>query len=479
MNKDNYKVNYILADDPSSFSLSPYDSDVISNLTIMEQVVGTLVKYTPSGKYEAFLVDKWTVSDNAKEYHFYFKSNIKDELGFPITPEKYIRVLEKTLKILAFNSKLPAFDQLIGWNEYISKENSIKGLSHTENKLTFKFKSSVENLIEYLAMPYYGYYNISNFDNDGNWIDNKKIISTGFYKVSKIQKNSITLNLRKSFYKKNSPNEVVIKNLDFSEAINLESENIIIQRKIDHDIYPSKFKLVRGTPTIMTSLVISPNIDNIFSDLENRKILVNKIIENQQKINFHSNSTIISNDFFINNPSEHDFSKSSHSQISEEKKILKVLITESLSKSEYSYVNKLLETSLNQLNIKFKIITEDRSEKNWIQKIQSNKYYDLRISRVALGSIVDNFILDLMFCTQLGVSFPDPTGKICQLTKENYDGKYSNKVFKNKFNEIYRQDVTVLPIFYSCLTWLFEDTINLKKVSNNMIIPRFDMLELE
>ena len=208
------EVTLVLTDKPLKFSLSHLNSDYIDNTVILEQVVGTLVKYSKNGTYQPFLAERWSVSDDELKWNFELKSDLYDQNNDKINAEKFVKNLKKLLKIYSKKQFIPVFNQLIGWDDFVSDLDADKfGISFNHNSIIFNFKTKPSGLLEFLSMPYYGYYHEKDFNNQNEWVSEDNIISTGAYTVEKKTDYEVELRARKNFFTYNAelPQKVKIK----------------------------------------------------------------------------------------------------------------------------------------------------------------------------------------------------------------------------------------------------------------------------
>ncbi len=169
-----------------SKSVSVFDSDFVGNLIHMEALVGTLLKYGNTGKYEPYLAERWIANDKKTIYKFFIKNDIYDESDVKIDSDSYLASLTFLLGIYSKSYNPPVFDLLIGWSEFKKNPNvKIKGLisNKVDNSIEFHFEKSTSGLYEFLSMPYYGYYNLNDFNADGTWKDNLKITASAGYRI--------------------------------------------------------------------------------------------------------------------------------------------------------------------------------------------------------------------------------------------------------------------------------------------------------
>ena len=83
----------------------------------------------------------------------------------------------------------------------------------------------------------------------------------------------------------------------------------------------------------------------------------------------------------------------------------------------------------------------------------------------------------MMFCSKLGVNFPDPSGKICRLVEEYEEsGGLQPANFSDQFERFIAEDAAVIPLYRSGLTWLINDQVPRTGLAKTMSVPRFDKM---
>ncbi|MBF0365303.1 MAG: hypothetical protein HQK50_07005 [Oligoflexia bacterium] len=478
-------LNYVITDETSSISFSPYDSDLDTNATVVDHLVGTLVKYGPDGRYAPFLAEKWYSTQDNK-WIFELKENLSSEDGQKITAENYVKSLKFIFKKLAHDGTLPTFDALIGWKEFIRGAGELKGLYYKDDKtLVFEFDRKIEGLIDYLAMPYYGFYSSSDFNPDGTWKNNQKISSTGAYKVKRYTENEILLEMRQDIfsYDKFAPQLVLVKKQKSEDALKENRSRSLLTISLEgKSISQSDFTLIKGPPIVLTTIILSPYKENVFHDLSMREVFVEDVLEYQTSNRFESSDKIVSTDFFVDYPGKQTSTPKGSIAPKDTLKIVKgkevlIYIPSLLAKAERDYLDTLFTFILTKKHgIKFTYASDDPKDEQLIQKKINNKFFDIRVSTVFAGSTIDWFIVKMIFCTKLGVSYPDPSGRMCSLTKSYEEGKVALKDFQQRFNQIYREDSSVIPMFHGGATWLVSKDIDLKNIASTMSHPRFDLI---
>jgi hypothetical protein len=85
----------------------------------------------------------------------------------------------------------------------------------------------------------------------------------------------------------------------------------------------------------------------------------------------------------------------------------------------------------------------------------------------------------IMFCSNLGVRFPDPSNRICRLVQEyekkglEFDDDYIERFYETLFD-----DAVIVPFFNFGLTWYYSKNISLDGVSPISDFPRFELLKV-
>lgn len=480
-------LKYVITDEKGTPSLNIDESDDIINNTHMDQVVGTLIKYSGTGHYEPFLATHWVASSDQLKWTFELRPNISFEDGTPITSINYIAGLKKAFRLYLKHSSPPSFEYLEGWDRFVKGDESSLGIKAIhENKIEFRFKKRPDGLLEFLAMPYFGAHHLNDFSGD-QWKDPTKITASGAYKVSSLGKNSkLVLEKRPGFFslKQNSPDQVEILYKHFTEASQLYPQNTIIYKKLDGtEKIPFGYRRILGTPNILIAIDLNQEKkESPFLDKGIRKWFQNSIRKAQEKVKIKSDNAILTQTFYAS-PDQHissridnavDFKKLKNKNI-------KILTTGSLIPSEQEYAENLIRDVLSETPVNIEWTKENRSENNWVEKYFLNTDYDIRIKRVNIGSQLIEAAARMMFCSKLGVAFPDPSNRIYELMNDFSKCTSSNALveYTQKFEDIILDESSVIPLFHSSLTWLFSEDINIDQVTPTMSVPRFDLIQLK
>lgn len=290
--KSDFELSYYTTNNVA-VSLDPQHSDSMSNAIVMKHLVGTLVRYSNGGQFLPYLVEKYASDNNGYRWVFLLRPDLRCENGEKITAQGYIDGLTHLLRVYSSQGPLPVLSTINGWDEFV-KGNALQGLKALSTyKIEFSFsKVAGPGFLEYLSMPYFGYFCASNF-RDGKWTDGKKIVSSGPYRVSTFAQDakSIGLDLRQDWPL--SPSTAP-KKVFFSTNLNKESwgkKNSVLQANLSwSDGEPQEHQKVSGPPDLVRSIVIDPEgPSGFFKDREVRKVFRDKILELKGKIPFRRN----------------------------------------------------------------------------------------------------------------------------------------------------------------------------------------------
>lgn len=450
----------------SEFSLKKEDSDFSNNQIVLNAVIGTLVKYGPSGRIEPYLAESWTVTSDNKTWIFKLRKGLFTESNQEINANLFIETLTNNLKSYSNRGSVIIFDHLMGWNDFLSgKSDCPIGLSVIDNSIKFEFESSPDSFLEILRMPYFGL-----------WLESGKIISTGPYSIKKFLSNEIVLSLRDEWFttSKDSTKEVIISFTDL-KSFNLKTSKSSITRLpfyVETDSHIESGYWIKSPPTILENFTLSPSKSNFFNNKHNRNIFNARIMSHYP----HK----IKADFFY--PSARStINKSINSDVyenvSEASTLTFALERSTYSAQELNNLNEIITFALAGTNINFKIIERDLKDKEWFKKTDSNDFFDARISYVDIGASPLYTSIKMMFCTKLGINYPDPSGRICELVSEGIaSSKGIDESFIKQFNQIIYDDAVVIPIQHHSYKWFVTNDIDPKSLPPTTLYPQFELI---
>lgn len=477
-------IDLILSVQKGSISLSVFDSDSITNAAVMEQVVGTLVKYSGVGRYEAFLAKSWHASEDQKTWTFEFYPHLKSEDGVEINAESFTANFKKLLRIYAQQYSPPTFNRLQGWKEFTEgKEEALGVKALSQTTLVMTFDSVPSGLLEFLSMPYFGFYSPFDFDGD-KWRDNNVIHSTGSYKVDYFSEDEIILKARYDWplMNKKSPGTANVRHISLEETLK-EKKNFIIQLTDSNQVAPQHLVKFNSTPTMLTAVVLSPLVAP-FNSLKVRQAMRTVLREKIKKRKLENNLSRKTNHFydgFNKLPLFIEDYESALSLLKEIKVSTIPVFQQKLNEStNTNFVMEVLKETIHEIGWKIDVDTPATLGKDWIKKGLDNSRYALRTAGVDIGGSPENWVIDMMFCSRLGISFPDIDDKICHVVRNYELGMYPEKEqYWMAIHNAIEEGASVVPVIHSGLGWFLSPTIDMQNVSSSMNVPRFDQLSIK
>lgn len=471
------------------FSLDPKDSDSYLNFVLMYQIVGTLLKNGKDGVYEPYLADSWEVTQAGRKYTFKFRSNLKSSRGKEINAAEYSKVFHFLSKYLSSgDGGLVQFDRIEGMTEYLKgKSNLISGVTvdETNNLISFLFMEPPDDVLIAFTEPYFGFYNLEDLTNQGlsNPLD---IDCSGGFKITEVSKDlrSVIISRRTEFP---VSNKFLYKNihLQLFKEFDFLSENGDQLIYGSPDILPewqTKYNFTNSDPNMLGALVLSPFL-RPFDQKKNREYLRDRIQEFKNKFNLVSPRGQNTKYFnFLSHPQKEiiNVQKKNNLPLFNEQ-----IMNESIDvayfnllSSEKNWITQVFDNSTSSLGFKLRLKQIDRSVPGELNKVVSDKIYPARFVTVVVGGTASNQNNKMMFCSQLGVNFKDPSGQICALIHE-YEQKSGviDQAYIDRFNEILWDDSVVIPMFHLGFYWMHDSSVNPQVLRFGLGMPRFDLIE--
>jgi hypothetical protein len=460
------------------FSLDPKESDLADNQIILNALIGTLVKYGNSGKLEPYLAEKIDVTPDKLHWSFKLRKNLKCEDGTIINAFSYKKVLEQQLLSYSKKGSVLEFENLVGWEKFL-QGHPLEGLtSPDEDTIVFSFSKDTTLLLELLRMPYFGFWCNGNFEKDK--IKNEfSVISSGPYKIEK-KSDGLKLDVvpRDDWFSitPESPRRIVFSSITRESFKEIKQHSLVdLGVNAPEPGDDESFHLIFGVTTLLTNVVLNSN-NGFFADAENRKKLNLDLLSNNFKPK--SKNRARSKFFFIHQENELEIPKLANNKYKSSNETLTFAISTRLSDDDLDPLKEAIKKSLSEFNIDF--IKPDKSIPDWREKLLSNKFYNARIASVDAGGVFSNSSIKMMFCSNLGVRYPDPSGRICKMVNDhekNHKAIDSNYV--KSFNKILSEDSAVIPIYFGSVSWLISHDIDLDSIPSAVSYFQFEKIRFK
>jgi MarR-like DNA-binding transcriptional regulator SgrR of sgrS sRNA len=465
-------------------SFLPEEGDVVPNAVKLEQIIGTLVKETQgnSGTSEPYLASAWSISNDKKTYRFEFRQGLVCEDGSEINGESFRRSLIRLLKTRAATFEIPVFSQLVGWQEFVVGKHDLIGLRSEQEgrRITFEFVAPVSGLLEFLAMPQFGHYCDANYNDEGHWADPLRVISSGPYRVQSADTHQVTLVQRRDWLlaRNTAPSKVEFINSPWPPAeIDPHQPTAVLIRAPNGDEQLSSFVRVDGAPLFLNALVLSPFKAGPFSNEQYRKSFAQRFSEKVHNRPDRKTPSIYERSFYLGNR-ELRFS-APHTKPTGASGPVRILQMNSGSGVDVAHMEQAITTLLEEDGLRYEIVPFERSP-GFIKRAFSNREFDIRLARVDVGFAPQTWVLDMMFCSQLGISFPDPSRRICSEVASLRTRHITHPTTSDMepILSSIEEDASVIPAYHSGAMWFFSKHLDLTNISNHLVVPRVELLEL-
>ena len=480
-------LNYWHYAQSGGFSLDPKDSDSYLNFVLMYQVVGTLLKNGIDGIYESFLAESWFASEGGKKYTFKFKTGLKTSKGLNITAKEYSKVFHCLSKYLSSgDGGLVQFDRIVGMDLFLKGQSEfISGVTvdESENSISFLFLEPPDDLLIAFTEPYFGFYNLEDLSSSG--LKNPlQLDCSGHFKINTVRADLREIEIERRVLAPGSQgalyNKIVLR-LFKNEEFQTTPEDAIIYGAPDiKPEWEKKYSFTVSDPNMLGGLVLSPYLEPFNNSVE-REHLRDFVHLYKNDFSLTSPRGQVSKYFnFLSKP-KWDFSPTQwtalHQEFAEAKKIIDVAYFNLLN-VEKIWIDQVLEKVSKNFNYQLKLKQVDRSIPGEMAKVGGDKAFQARFVTVVVGGSASNQNNKMMFCSELGVNFKDPSKRICQLVGE-YEKKSGvlDQAYVDIFNQILWEDAVVIPMMHIGFYWMHDSKVNPKVLRFGMGMPRLDIIE--
>lgn len=463
--------------DTMTYFFSELSDDVISNIENIESIsnnivfapaIGTLVTYFSDERPIPYLAEKWENSGN--KWIFTIRQNLFCEDGEPITAENYAKSLARTIKLYSQGAEHPIFKRLTGY-EKLLKENleSFDGISADKDKLIFEFaEQDYSGFLEHLTMAPFGYICSANFSG-AKWKDDKKIISSGPFTVKQSDENGVfELTARDFIAQFNSSfKKIFIRKGDIEDFKKSQGPRFIETPSPTADDIAA-FSYIRQMPQILYILALNYNREE-FADINRRKDFAARIYENLNTFDPPSISFSKADRFFAND-NIHAPEKLTTTGLATKpnNQNLSILMRNTEIHRKIGDFAEKVAKDIGYIPTK----TEYTGSKyrTW----NDRKDFDVIVMGAEIGGGFEPWIIDMLFCSDIGFQWPDPSGRICNLSLAISKGHLNINEGANLLQKYISEDAGLVPIFHRGGYYLFSPEIDHKSLGPMVTRIRFE-----
>ena len=458
-------------------SLSPkISTDILeietySNNLVVAPTIGNLVTYFSDERPVPYLAKSWR-RDGVK-WIFEIRDGLKCENGEPITAQGFAKSLAKSIRLYSQEFDHPIFKNLVGYKQLVKdKLPTFPGVSAVGNLLTFEFENPVRGgFLEHLTMSPFGYICEANYNGD-IWKNSEAIVSSGPFKLEAFQgDDNFTLTRREEWPTefKGESKKVVIKRAGLEAFKQHQGIKIVeTQNPVSSDL--EAFPHVRQIPQNL--IVVKLNSRNgAFKDQNTRRIFLESFRRHFNKLDYQSSSIYKTERFFASDKSDlKDIEQIAKSAIAEKPKLtMKVMMMGPNSPND---LNKQVVLEVGK-ELGWEIAVNSEPYESFRQEFNDPKY-DIFVQAAEVGGGFEGWVIDMLFCSDVGDQWPDPSGRICALTKEFNDTSLSEHVASQRFQDYLIEDAALIPTFHRGGFYLFSESLDVKSLGPMVTRIRFE-----
>lgn len=498
-NTEPITLNYVILNPRTPITMNLIEAEKYESAVVVQQLIGTLTYFSNTGRYEPRLAQSWTFDEN-KKWTFRLRAGLKCENGEEITPQSYKKSLERSLFIYSKIGGVPLLNFLEGYDEFILANKDVKelkdifpiqGISTTTNDIEFTFNKKIRSgLLQILSFSPLGYLCEGNFNSAGEWADSEKLISSGPYTLQKIsigKEYLLERNPNWSDFSENSPQRILVTH-------QLPSEDQIEQVPRVVDAFTSDIKIpvlenYRLVPEYFNSVLLGNLQQGVFKDINVRSIFAaefanvkNSIIPISFGIHTRADSFYPTQATQITPPqasAEEIFQKTIHanekSSLLEYLKGKKLIIEGEIPpEGNFRWSSwQVLEKTIKNLGMKYEF---SKTPANF--EHTTSPKYDIRIRGSSIGGGVEPWGLFVIFCSSMGIKYPDPSDRVCQMVQKYENGEINLEQITQDFLSVVQEDKAIMPVSHYGVQLYISNHIEADSLSPLMSIMRFDQMRI-
>lgn len=459
----------------SKISTDILEIETYSNNLVVAPTIGNLVTYFSDERPVPYLAKSW--KQDGLSWIFEVREGLTCENGEKITADGFAKSLAKSIRLYSQEFDHPIFKNLVGYRSLVDQKlATFDGIVASGNTLTFHFKTAVRGgFLEHLTMSPFGYICQENYNGD-TWKDSERIISSGPFSLGQMNTHdSYTLNRRDDWLSEfiGEVKSVVIKRAGLDAFKAFDGIKIVeTQTPSVNDL--ESFGFVKQIPQNLIVVKLNSS-SGPFKDQKLRQIFLDAFRRQSKKMNVQPSNSIYQTDRFFASDRSLLNSSTSYTEDQIPKDInltLKVMLKGPNSPND---INKL-------------IILEVAKELGWNISVNSEPYesfrkeftdpkYDIFVQAAEIGGGFEGWVIDMLFCSDVGDQWPDPSGRICALTKEFNSTKLSEHDASQRFQDYLIEDAALIPTFHRGGYYLFSDQLDVKSLGPMVTRIRFEEIK--
>lgn len=451
-------------------STDPLDYDYSVSHNTMRSVFASLVSNYQRGAITPQIAKSWTHSDDFKIWDLVIDENWTFENGDKVTPDIVSKNFKRLILIKNKTNSKSGLLEFVKGSKYLNSINqNIDGIQIDGNRVKFIFDKEMKDFLSKISFGIYGITHPGNYDETGQWIDKKKIISSSFYKITKWNDKEFVIKKRDDFYLKNNDLIDEIRFIFPKSMDKVEDSQLIFNDNLHPNLNEKEWTFESSAldnKIIYIQLMDWKNKKSVYGHLEKRKLLRSLFYEilenNNQAINTSFFPTTIKGVYGFN---DYKIPHGSNLTLN-----LNKIRTQYFSTTEYQSTGK----RKSQADVLFELI--DGFSKKINAKLEFHEYpanYEdedkvFDIIYRSTGINIDEPFEDIkfMFLSKQGIMLPDENGKIHKILASNFNVQEINQ-------ELWNQAI-IWPIkHFSTGFWIRKNT-NIDISNLNILLTPID-----
>lgn len=445
----------------NSFSLDPKMADEWTNLFLLDQLISTFYKSTSDGRSLPYIAKSLTADSSETVWTLTMIDGFTDETGVVLTPTYWKEGIKYVLTRVDSPKEFILLSQLSGWNEYIQGKNEIPIIADDESMtITLRFANKPEGLKEFLAMPVMGFWNTAK---------SESFVSTGPYTIERYAINNIDLSAK--VHNKSNIRKVLVRAVAHSPGQPFEI-------KANEILYPNSDDQIKGDHDLVTTIPIKLIFAEINHDSETIKAspqmgnaLAGAIHEYKNLKPYLTAATRPTNSLYLD---IQDGYENINRVTAKPVDTLRVAVYGESIDLIHPYTKDIVDNSIAPLAKHIEYIPVDSSPEKWQRII--NRDYDIRFGSVNAGTFPNKWVTEMMFCTEQGISFIDPKGKIRELLNDT--SPFDEAKSGVEINRIISSESAIVPLYNRSYSIAVGKMINSSAISSNNPLPSLEFLRM-
>lgn len=405
-------------------STDPLDYDYSIHHNTMRSVFSSLVTMYKAGALAPQVAKKWSVSEDKKIWTFEIDEQWTFENGDKVTPEIVLKNFKRVLILKnRTNSKSGLLEFLVDADKLNSFDADIKGLTIDKNSVVFTFVKPVTDVLEKISFGLYGIAHPSDYTENAEWINKKKAIASGFYKIVEWDKDKFVLELRKNVHPERI-SEKSIKKVKFifpEDMGKIGDAALVFSDRLSNSLNESEWSFASTTLDNKIIYIQVMNWDDktsVYSDKTFRQNLRNIFYKNLEKAGMKPRTSFFP--LSINGVKE--FSVEMTSQINSKVEAIRTqpfFVTkykeEKKKKSQGDIFAEAFYGLCSEVNAKPQINNYPENSSD------EKRVFDIQYLGTGISIFSPREDIRFAFLSKQGIMLPDESGKILKVLNEDFD----------------------------------------------------------